>query len=283
MKFAIVGGSGIYELAQSQWQLVKEHIVETPFGAPSAPILELKLKDVAETFLFLPRHGVNHQHSPSEVNYRANIYALKSLGAKGILSLSAVGSLQEEYRPGHFVFVDQMMDMTKGLRKRSFFEAGVVGHVSAAYPIYLPLQKFLFESAKEHLDNKTIHNGGTYLCVEGPQFSSRAESLLFKSWGAAVIGMTNVPESYLAQEAGMAYGAISMVTDFDCWKEEYCTLEEIMKVMKQNQTNITSYLVKVLPNLLTKKWDFKPVNKNSIVTKGINIESHPWLKLLLDD
>ncbi|MDH4467693.1 MAG: MTAP family purine nucleoside phosphorylase [Bacteriovoracaceae bacterium] len=283
MKLGIVGGSGIYELAQSNWELVKEHNLLTPFGEISAPILELKIKNSEVTFYFLPRHGVNHQISPSEVNYRANIYALKFLGAQAVLSLSAVGSLQEQYKPGHFVFVDQMLDMTKGLRKRSFFEAGVVGHVSAAYPIFAPMREFLFQEAKSLLGSSLVHDRGTYLCVEGPQFSSRAESLLFKSWGASVIGMTNVPESYLAQEAGLAYTAISMITDFDCWKDEFCTLEEIMKVMKRNQANVTKFLIEVLPKMLSRKWELDPVNKNSIVTKGFNVEMYPWIKTLIND
>ena len=206
-RIGIIGGSGLYKMADLKD--VEELEIQTPFGSPSAPILELKLKTNEHTFFFLPRHGLNHQFSPSEVNYRANIYALKQLGARSILSLSAVGSLQEQYRPGDFVFVDQMLDMTKGIRKRSFFETGLVGHVSAAYPIYIQKQKYLWQEANQILDEKNIHLGGTYLCVEGPQFSSRAESQLYRSWGASVIGMTNVPESYLASEAGLAYTAIS--------------------------------------------------------------------------
>lgn len=285
LKFGIIGGSGIYDLAQENWKIVNEHSLATPYGSPSATILELQFKEstaATDTFFFLPRHGTRHHISPSDVNYRANIYALKHLGARGILSLSAVGSLQEEFRPGHFVFVDQMMDMTKGLRKRSFFEDGVVGHVSAAYPIFAPVREFLFERARTLLGENNVHNKGTYLCVEGPQFSSRAESLLYKSWGASVIGMTNVPESYLAQEAAMAYAAISMVTDYDCWKEEFCTLEEIMKVMKQNQQNVTKFLIDTLPKLLQQDFDFHPVNINSVVTKGVELSKYPGLATILN-
>ncbi len=259
-KIAIIGGSGVYKF--DKVDIVTKHFVDTPFGHTSGPIFELKTEE--NHFYFLARHGEGHRLSPTEINYRANIYALKSIGVDTAISVSAVGSLKEEYAPTHFVLPDQFIDWTKGLRARSFFSEGVVGHVSTANPVHLELQSRIAEALEK--TDTTFHKNGTYLCIEGPQFSTRAESKLYRSFGADVIGMTNVPEAFLAKEAGMAYGAVSMVTDFDAWKEEHCTLEEIMKVMQSNYTQAQNLIKKLIPHLVKNPIDIIPENKNAIVT-----------------
>lgn len=261
IKIGVIGGSGVYKL--DNLKIKNEIEVKTPFGDTSSKIMEMGLGD--HLFYFLPRHGISHTISPSEINYRANIFALKSLGVDTIISISAVGSLKEELEPTKFVIVDQFIDWTKGKRERSFFEKGMVGHVSCAYPIEKNLQKRIGEiCAKLKINYKY---NGTYICIEGPQFSSRAESLLYRSFGADVIGMTNVPESYLAKEAGMAYATVAMVTDYDCWKEtEHCSLEEIMKVMQTNYKTVQLLLNDLIPSLVTNPITFNPENKTSVVT-----------------
>ena len=205
------------------------------------------------------------------MNYRANIYALKSLGVKYVLSVSAVGSLKEEYAPNDFVLPDQFIDWTKGKRERSFFEKGAVGHVSVAYPVEKSLQKRMAE-VLESVDVKT-HVNGTYICIEGPQFSTRAESEMYRSFGCDVIGMTNVPEAFLAKEAGMAYATVAMVTDYDCWKEEHCTLEEILKVMAKNYQAAQAFVAKIIPSLTKDPVEFSPENAFAVVTKPELISS----------
>ena len=258
---AIIGGSGLYNLEKVK--LLEKIAIDTPFGMPSSEVLRLEV-DGCE-FLFLPRHGEGHSISPSEVNYRANIYALKVLGARVVLSISAVGSLKDEHEPTKFVLPSQFIDWTKGLRKRTFFESGVVGHVSTAYPVNFDLQKRIADSLEEIDANHSV--GGSYLCIEGPQFSSRAESELYRSFGADVIGMTNVPESYLAKEAGMAYATVAMITDYDCWKEKHCTVEEIMKVMGGNVLTAQKLIEKVIPSLVKNPIEFESENKYAIVTR----------------
>ncbi len=260
-KIGVIGGSGIYKL--DGIEVVKEHKISTPYGAPSSEIIEAKLKDT--TFFFIPRHGKGHTFTPTEVNYRANIFALKSLGVEYIISVSAVGSLKEEYPPTTFVLVDQFIDWTKGQRERTFFNNGFVGHVSVAEPVEKQLQQML-KSACEKSGVK-YGVGGSYICIEGPQFSSKAESNIYRGFGASVIGMTNVPEAYLAKEAGIAYATIAMVTDYDCWKEEHCTLEEIMKVMKTNNENAQKVLSIVLPELKNNNFSFKKENTFAVLTK----------------
>jgi 5'-methylthioadenosine phosphorylase len=260
IKVAVIGGSGIYKLDAIK---VKNQIkVHTPFGEPSAEIMECEVEGAP--FYFLPRHGHGHKFTPSEVNYRANIYALKKLGVNTVVSISAVGSLQEQYAPKHFVFVDQFIDWTKGLRKRSFFDEGMVGHVSAADPIEKSLQRRLFESGQK--TGITSHLGGTYICIEGPQFSTRSESKIYRGLGASVIGMTNVPEAFLAKEAGMAYATVAMVTDYDCWKEEHCTVQEIMDVMKSNYISVQKFVVDVIPGLVKEPIKFTPENQYAVMT-----------------
>lgn len=260
IKVAVIGGSGIYKLDAIK---VKNQIkVNTPFGDPSADIMECEVEDAS--FYFLPRHGLGHKFTPSEVNYRANIYALKKLGVNTIVSISAVGSLQEEYAPKHFVLVDQFVDWTKGLRKRTFFDDGIVGHVSAANPVEAGLQKRLFEACQKA--GVTSHLGGTYICIEGPQFSTRAESKIYRGFGASVIGMTNVPEAFLAKEAGMAYATVAMVTDYDCWKEEHCTVQEIMDVMKSNYISAQKFVIEAIPSLVNNPVKFTAENQYAVMT-----------------
>jgi len=257
---AVIGGSGIYKLDAIK---VKNQIkVHTPFGEPSAEIMECEVDGVS--FYFLPRHGHGHKYTPSEVNYRANVFALKKLGVTTIVSISAVGSLQEEYEPKHFVFVDQFIDWTKGLRKRTFFDEGMVGHVSAADPVEKTLQKRLYDASVKA--GVTSHLNGSYICIEGPQFSTRAESKIYRGFGASVIGMTNVPEAFLAKEAGMAYATVAMVTDYDCWKEEHCTVQEIMDVMKSNYVSAQKFVIEAIPSLVRDPIKFTPENQYAVMT-----------------
>lgn len=261
IKIGIIGGSGVYKIEGIE--VIKEHVIETPFGTPSSEIIEAKLND--HSFYFLPRHGKHHSFTPSEVNYRANIFALKKLGVEYIISVSAVGSLKEEYPPASFVIVDQFIDWTKGKRERTFFNQGFVGHVSVAEPVEKQLQLMIAEVCKEE---KIKHGvGGSYICIEGPQFSSKAESHIYRGFGASVIGMTNVPEAYLAKEAGMAYATIAMVTDYDCWKEEHCTLEEIMKVMTTNNQQAHAVLKKLIPKLSLNPFKFKKENTFAVLSR----------------
>lgn len=259
-KIAVIGGSGVYNF--DKMDVVTDHIVETPYGHPSDNIVEIKVDGY--TCFFLARHGKGHSISPSEVNYRANIYALKKLGINTVISVSAVGSLKDKHAPNNFVLPSQFIDWTKGLRARTFFEKGVVGHVSTAYPVNFDLQDRIADIL-ESTDVK-FHKGGSYVCIEGPQFSSRAESEIYRGFNADVIGMTNVPEAYLAKEAGMAYATVAMVTDYDCWKEEHCTVEDIMKVMKVNYVNAQKLIKELIPSLSEKPIVFEPENKFAVVT-----------------
>ena len=273
IKVAVIGGSGIYKLDAIK---VKNQIkVSTPFGEPSANVMECEVD--GSSFYFLPRHGIGHKYTPSEVNYRANIFALKKLGVDTLISISAVGSLQEEYAPRQFVLIDQFIDWTKGLRKRTFFDEGIVGHVSAANPIETSLQKRLYEACQKA--GVSSHLGGTYICIEGPQFSTKAESKIYRSFGASVIGMTNVPEAFLAKEAGMAYATVAMVTDYDCWKEEHCSVQEIMDVMKSNYVSAQKFVVQAIPSLVKDPVKFIPENAYAVMTDA-TLHSHHHKEIL---
>ena len=206
----VIGGSGLYEIDSLQG--IEEIRVDTPFGAPSDAIISGTLE--GQRMLFVPRHGRGHRFTPSEVPYRANIWALKSLGADWCISLSAVGSLRGDIHPGHTVIIDQFIDRTKG-RPSTFFGDGIVGHVAFGDPISPKLARVLVESSRAA--GATTHVGGTYVCMEGPAFSTRAESELYRRWGASVVGMTNLPEAKLAREAEIAYATVALATDFDCW------------------------------------------------------------------
>ncbi len=240
----IIGGSGLYNidgLKNTKW--VK---IETPWGDPSDELLTGEYEGVQ--VVFLPRHGRGHKTSPSALNYRANIDALKRLGVTDILSLSAVGSLKEELPPGHFVIVDQFIDRSFA-REKSFFGAGCVAHVSMAHPVCARLGDALEESLKALALPYT--RGGTYLVMEGPQFSTLAESNLYRSWGCSVIGMTNMPEAKLAREAEMDYATVAMVTDYDCWHEDHdaVTVDQVVKVLLGNADKARNLVKQVLPRL----------------------------------
>ncbi len=266
VNIAVIGGSGLYNL--DSIEIVDQYDIETPFGKPSVPIIQAQVRNtenkVEGNFYFLSRHGDGHTIAPSEINFRANIFALKKLGAKYIISFSAVGSLKEELSPGMFVLPDQFIDWTKGLRKRTFFSDGIVGHVSTAKPV----EQALLNSVAKTCGKVGVpySKGGTYLCIEGPQFSSKAESAIYRSFGASVIGMTNVPEAYLAKEAGMAYTTITMVTDYDCWKENHCSVEEILEVMDKNNKTAINVIRQLISYLVDNPIPFNPENKSAIIT-----------------
>lgn len=274
---AIIGGSGVYKM--ESLKITKEHKISTPFGNTSGNVMEGVIN--GSTCFFIARHGIHHSITPSEINYRANIYALKTLGVRYVISVSAVGSLKEECPPRTFVIPDQFIDWTKGKRERSFFSAGMVGHVSCANPVDLNLSNMIVEMCKKA--EIKCHAGGAYICIEGPQFSTRAESNIYRNFDATVIGMTNVPEAFLAKEAGMSYATIAMVTDFDCWKEEHCTLEEIMNVMKDNNKMAKTVLENLVPHLDKNKFKVIKENEYSVVThkESLSEEHNSLLKVLL--
>ena len=231
-EIGIIGGSGLY--AMPGLTGVREERVTTPFGDPSDDFIlgELEGRKVA----FLARHGRGHRLLPSELNFRANIYAFKKLGVERILSLSAVGSLKEEHAPSHFVVPDQFIDRTFH-RVSTFFGDGIVGHVAFGDPVCSTVAHAIADACKK--ENVVVHEKGTYVCMEGPQFSTRAESNLYRSWGADVIGMTNLQEAKLAREAEICYATAAMVTDYDCWREGHddVTVEQIVAVLHQNAAN----------------------------------------------
>ncbi len=240
----VIGGSGLYNiegLTNTRWEKV-----ETPWGAPSDELLIGEYQGLK--VVFLPRHGRGHKISPSGLNYRANIDALKRVGVTDILSMSAVGSLKEELPPGHFVIVDQFIDRSFA-REKSFFTTGCVAHVSMAHPTCPRLGDALEESAKAL--GLPYTRGGTYLVMEGPQFSTLAESNLYRSWGCSVIGMTNMPEAKLAREAEMDYASVAMVTDYDCWHEDHdaVTVDAVIKVLLGNADKARNLVKDVLPRL----------------------------------
>jgi 5'-methylthioadenosine phosphorylase len=244
-EIGIIGGSGLYNMDGLTG--VREERVETPFGDPSETFLLGKLegRDVA----FLARHGKGHRILPSELNFRANIFAMKKLGVTSILSVSAVGSLKEEHKPTDFVVPDQFIDRTFA-RHATFFGEGLVGHVAFADPV-CPIVADVFVRACEEV-GVVSKRGGTYVCMEGPQFSTRAESRLYRSWGADVIGMTNLQEAKLAREAEISYATLAMVTDYDCWYEGHddVTVEQVVAVMHQNSGNaqkVVKTAVRLMP------------------------------------
>lgn len=225
----VVGGSGLYKIPGLD--VSGARTISTPYGAPSAPLTEAHLGDTR--LLFLPRHGTNHRVPPHEVNYRANICALKMAGAEQVVSISAVGSMQDDIHPGDVVVVDQYIDLTKR-RASTYFETGLVAHVSLSHPVCENLATAAAEAAEA--TGSRVHRGGTYLCIEGPQFSTRAESFLYRSWGVSVIGMTAMPEAKLAREAQLPYATIAYVTDYDCWHDtaDAVSVQNVLAVLKEN-------------------------------------------------
>ncbi len=245
IQIGIIGGSGLYDMADLTDR--EERRVDTPFGEPSAPFVigTLRGKRVA----FLARHGAGHRLSPSELNYRANIFGFKTLGVEYILSASAVGSLKEEYQPMDLLIPDQFFDRTKG-RASTFFGDGLVAHVGFAYPFCATLSGVALHAARQA--GATVHQGGSYVCMEGPQFSTLAESKLYRAWGMDVIGMTNLQEAKLAREAEICYSTIALITDYDCWHPDHdqVTVEMIVANLTQNAhtaQQVIASAVEVLP------------------------------------
>ncbi len=276
----VIGGSGIYSMPDLTILGQKE--VETPYGAPSGPLVEAMLDDTR--LVFLPRHGVNHEIPPHEINYRANICALKMAGAEQVVSLSAVGSMREDIAPGHVVIVDQYLDWTKR-RVSTFFEGGIAAHVSLAEPVCKNLAQAAAEAARSA--GATVHGTGTYICMEGPQFSTRAESNLYRSWGVSVIGMTAMPEAKLAREAQLPYATIAFSTDYDCWheSEEHVSVEAVLAVLKSN-ASLAQSILRELPARLPDPQTSIAAQalKYAVITHGDNKKSEARMRLawLLD-
>ena len=245
MKFGIIGGSGLYEIEGITG--IESKSISTPFGDPSDTYVTGKLED--NDIVFLPRHGRGHRLLPSEINYRANIWGMKSLGVTHLISVSAVGSLKEEIVPGHIVLPDQFIDRTKD-RPSTFFGNGVVAHLQFGRPVCERLTEVIANAANE--TGVICHSGGTYVCMEGPMFSTRAESEMYRSFGASIIGMTNLQEAKLAREAELCFATIALATDYDCWHEaeEEVTVDAILKVMRKNVENTKSILKIVIGNSL---------------------------------
>ena len=244
MKVGIIGGSGLYNL--KELDKVNNIQIDTPFGKPSSDFLTGELHDIP--VVFIPRHGIGHVLLPTEIPFRANIWGLKKLGVTHLISVGAVGSLKEEIIPGHIVFPDQFIDLTRH-RTSTFFGNGIVAHVQFGDPVCPKLSEKLVQSAQTV--GASIHLGGTYICMEGPAFSSRAESLLYRSWGADVIGMTNAQEAKLAREAEMSFASIALATDYDCWhvSESEVNVDDIIKVMHENVETARRIIVETMRNL----------------------------------
>ncbi len=245
--WAIIGGSGFEKF--DGFDVVKNLPRETPFGLASTGLKKVRVS--GKEALFVSRHGEHHEWLPSEVNYRANIFALKAAGAKAVISFSAVGSLRAEFEPGHLVIPFQYIDRTKGVRKHTFCGDGVVGHVSLAHPVCVTMARAVEALAKQ--EDFVTHVGGAYVCIEGPNFSTLAESLSYRELAADIIGMTNFPEYSLAREAGLSYLPCSFVTDYDCWdtSRAHVTLDEVLTTMRLNN----SKAFKLLTRIFTTKQD----------------------------
>jgi len=244
-KTGIIGGSGLYKI--EGLRIIKQVSVNTPFGRPSDKftIGELEGKEM----VFLPRHGVGHRISPSKINYRANIFAMKKLGVERIISVTACGSLKEEFKPLDFVVADQFVDRTNHAREMTFFDSGIVSHMVFSHPVCPELSSNIFSAGKSL--NLNIHKGGTYLNMEGPQFSTLAESRLYRSWGMDIIGMTNLPEAKLCREAEICYSTLACITDYDCWhpQAESVTLEMVIGNLQKNVENAKKIISKIIKDL----------------------------------
>lgn len=245
VKVGVIGGSGLYEM--EGLTDIRKRKIDTPFGKPSDDYLVGTL--FGRKIAFLPRHGRGHRIMPSDINYRANIYGMKMLGVERIISVSAVGSMREEIKPGDIVIPDQFYDHTRQ-RRCTFFGSGIVAHVGMADPVCSDLGRILIDAGVKV--GATVHRGGTYICMEGPQFSTRAESMVYRQWNMDVIGMTNATESKLAREAEICYSTIALATDYDCWhhSEEAVTVEAVLEVMRHNievSKSMISQAVQALP------------------------------------
>ena len=244
VRIGVIGGSGLYDMAELTAR--EEVAVPTPFGDPSAPLVVGSL--AGQRVAFLARHGAGHRILPSELNFRANIFAMKTLGVEWIVSASAVGSLQEQYRPLDIVIPDQFLDRTRG-RAGTFFGRGLVAHITFAHPVCRGLTGLVSESART--TDARVHDGGTYVCMEGPQFSTLAESRLYRSWGMDIIGMTNLQEAKLAREAEICYATLALVTDYDCWHPDHdnVTVEMIVQNLVRNAATAQAVVKAVVERL----------------------------------
>lgn len=272
---AIIGGSGLYSMPGLKD--IKEHDLATPFGKPSAPIITGRLADLPVAFL--ARHGIGHHISPTEVNYCANLYALKSLGVERVVSISACGSLRDDYVPGDLVIPDQIFDLTRN-RRRSFFSEGLVAHIGVADPFCPDLSHQLYQAIK--LTEATVHQGGTFLTVEGPRFSTKAESNVYRSWGMSLIGMTTSPEAFLAREAELCYTVMAHVTDYDVWhlEQEPVSVEAVITVLDHN-TNFAQQAIAHLARNLSpeRKCDCESALANALITQPERIPPETRRKL----
>lgn len=239
-KLGVIGGSGLYDMPGLED--TQEFNIDTPFGKPSAPIIVGRYDRIR--IAFLARHGIGHTISPSEINFMANIYALKSLGVERIVSTSACGSLREDYAPQDIVIPNQLFDFTRH-RIRTFFQDGLVAHISIADPFCVDFSQLLYESVME--SGAIVHNGGTFITIEGPRFSTKAESNVYRSWGMSIIGMTTAPEAFLAREAEMCYAVMAHVTDYDVWhvSEEPVTVDKVIEILYKN-TKLAQEVIKHL-------------------------------------
>jgi len=277
---AVIGGSGLYEMPGLTD--VREYDLDTPFGKPSAPIVVGALD--GQRVAFLARHGLGHHLMPSEVPYRANIYALKSLGVERIVSISACGSLREDYAPGEVVIPDQVFDFTRG-RARTFFGEGLVAHISVADPFCPDLSEHIYQ-AVQAVGGK-VHRGGAFITIEGPRFSTRAESHIYRAWGMAIIGMTTSPEVFLAREAEMCYGVMAHVTDYDVWhtSEEPVTVEMVIEILHRNTALAQQAVRHLVRNLPPERTCACPnALANALITRPevIPAETRQRLGLLVD-
>ncbi|MCC7064810.1 MAG: S-methyl-5'-thioadenosine phosphorylase [Planctomycetes bacterium] len=277
----ILGGSGLYDLVGLEDR--KEVAVETPFGNPSDTFVTGTMFGVR--MAFLPRHGRGHRLAPHELPFRANLHAMKQLGMQCVVGISAVGSMREELRPGELVLVDQFLDRTRGRTEEStFFGNGCVAHAHFADPVWEPLRKLALEAARAA--GAVAHDGGTYLCMEGPLFSTRAESRLYRSWGVDVIGMTNLQEAKLAREAEIAYTTVALVTDYDCWHEQEADVDvsAVLAVLKQNADLARQVVVELVRGVA----DGEPISaagsmRHSLITQpgAISADARRRLQLLI--
>lgn len=272
-ELGIIAGSGIYEIEGVE--IIKEIELKTPFGKPSDKIMIAKIggKEVA----FLPRHGKGHRHSPTVIPVKANAWAFKKLGVRKVLAISAVGSLKEEIKPQHFVVPSQIIDRTKR-QSLSLFDEGVVAHVSLADPFCKDLSANLYQTIKS-INTVQVHSNETYLCMEGPQFSTRAESNLYRSWGCGIIGMTAIPEAKIFREAEICYSMIALSTDYDCWHDEPVTLEMVLENMGKNVANLKKMLPKIIENISLQPCGCENASQYAIVTDPKRIPNKTKKKL----
>ncbi|PKO16862.1 MAG: S-methyl-5'-thioadenosine phosphorylase [Chloroflexi bacterium HGW-Chloroflexi-10] len=270
----IIGGTGVYQFDAISDLTQTE--VSTPFGKPSSPVMTGTL--AGKKVAFLARHGLGHNLSPTEVNYRANIFALKSMGIRHVISISACGSLRHDFAPGDIVIPDQLVDFTKS-RKNSFFEGGLVAHVGTADPFCAHLSSQLFEAVQPTGAN--IHMGGTFVTIEGPRFSTKAESNLFRSWGMSIIGMTASPEAFLAREAEMCYAAFAHVTDYDVWHqtEDPVTVEMIIKILHRNAAIAQSAIVNLVSAFEPQHCECQDALKTALTTSPEAVDHSAKQKL----